>query len=412
MNTNLLVVGSYPPYGQTHHKLIVGGASYTRNTLLHLLKSFENTPPRITVIAEQFTKKETYVDESITVKRVWKRNGTFPLLQIFWHTFFSSEKRILFEFELSMFGGIVALLLLPLVLFLLKLSGKKIYFVVHQVIVDINTLSEHIGLRSSFLGIFINLGIKTLYFFILFFSTKIIVFDTVLQKRLDTIYKGKTTVIPHGVEDFKRLLSKEKARSILKISNDQTVFLYFGFLAWYKGADWIANEWKQIAQDNPHYKLILAGGPNPNHVEKKFYKNYIESLKKTALENNVTITGFVKETEIPEYFIASDVVLFPYREFMSASGPLSLAFSFEKPVLLSEKLSSVLETKDIKKEIEELHINKNEILFPLSSDFPKNLLEQTNKKNLEKLTKLSKAMKLQRDWSIIGQCYKKELFYE
>jgi len=58
--------------------------------------------------------------------------------------------------------------------------------------------------------------------------------------------------------------------------------------------------------------------------------------------------GFLDEKDLPVYFGAADLVVLPYRTFMSSSGPLSLAQAMGKPFILSEEAARVLKTQDFK----------------------------------------------------------------
>src|SRR5690606_21225094 len=68
------------------------------------------------------------------------------------------------------------------------------------------------------------------------------------------------------------------------------------------------------------------------------------------------------------YYGACDLVMFPYRVFLSSSGPLSLAFSLGCPILLSENLSGYLETRDMLKAREKNQLEQEELLFTLDND--------------------------------------------
>ena len=408
----ILVITSYPEKNNTHGKATVGVASYAKNTLMHISKIAKKNL-KLTVLAEKLPNSYDYTQNGIAVRRVWKRNSwtIFPnlLRQIRKE---KDTKTILIEFELSMFGNILYLLPLPVFLLILKILKRDIIFVNHQVITNVQEIAPHINLKETTFGISLfNIGLSIFYRFLILVSKNIIVFEEKLKSQLISFGSSKKiSVIPHGVEEFKAIPSKSDARKKLNIKKDEKIVLAFGYLAWYKGTDWLVDAISKINNNKKtQIKLILAGGPNPNHTDKAFYKKYIQSIEKRCQENNFLITGFVTEKDIPYYYTASDVVVFPYRNFMSASGPLSMAFGFKKPFLISQEIEGTLKTNDISEVLTDLKIKKEKIIFN-SDNFEKKLMDiLKNEKLKEKLELLSKTISIKRSWSNIGNEYIKLL---
>ncbi len=412
---NLIVITSYPEKGKIHGVETVGIASYTKNTLLSILKAAKKIKknPHIVVLAEQInTEKENiYTDEGMKVYRIWKRGSILTYFQLtskvlrFWQT-----KKILIEFELSMFGHYLNLILFPLFLLLLKIFGKEIIFVSHQVVDDIGLISGHIGIeKNSFKADMINVFISFFYRLTLRCVSKVIVFEDYLKEKLSKfIDKEKIVVIPHGVESFKNVVKKDDARKILGLK-DEFIILYFGFIAWYKGTDWIVEKIK-----NEDIKLIIAGGANPNHKDKKFYMNYVKNVTDQAekTNGNIITTGFVEEKQIPLYFSACNLVVMPYRTLMSSSGPLSLALSFQKPFLISQPMEGIGRTKDFSEIMDKCKIELKDICFDLSDNsFEKKISRLSEKKEfLKGLSTFSKMLNRKRSFEKIGNQYYQEIF--
>ena len=81
---NIIVIASYPPQGEKHHNSIGGGASYTKNTIQSLQKTLNKHHKEleysIIVLAEQLEGTNLhYQEDSIQVKRIWRRNSLFAL---------------------------------------------------------------------------------------------------------------------------------------------------------------------------------------------------------------------------------------------------------------------------------------------------------------------------------------------
>ncbi len=405
-NLNLLVIGSYPPFGTIHDKAIVGGASYTKNTLLSIIKKAtkKDITPKITVLAEELDDNTSYVDEDITVKRVWEKNNLLACWQLFKSIKNSSAKDVLLTFEFSMFGSLLYLLPLPFLLIGIKILGKRLHVVLHQVITDASSMSGHLniaekGLKASVYSVLFQL----FYTLITTISTSVIVFEEVLKKRLGN--KDNIVVIPHGVEKNTLSITQAEARKKLDLPLNKKIVLCFGFLAWYKGTDWITSLFATEKNLSDTF-LIIAGGPNSNHMTKPFYKKYIADIENSYNNKNTIITGFIDEKDLPLYFIACDLALFPYRSLMASSGPLSFAFTFHTPFLLSEPLVDLAITQDFSDVLTQEGINLDDLLFSLdhkAASTIKNTLSDTKK--IQTLEKFSSQIAYKRSWETIGDHY-------
>ena len=116
----------------------------------------------------------------------------------------------------------------------------------------------------------------------------------------------------------------------------------FGYLSHYKGTDLLVKAFhKPLKINGKKVKLILAGGESPTQGQKYHYQHFYKNLYQSISDNeNIIHTGFVPQEKIKHVFSSSDLVIFPYRAFMSASGPISLALSFNKPIIVSNQLEN------------------------------------------------------------------------
>lgn len=414
----LLVIASYPPYGKTHDKNVVGIASYTKNTLVSLRSQGKKRELAITVLAEKLPDAPLeYKEDGILVKRIWQRNSLLASPLLLWEILSNHKttENILIEFEHAMFGEMFYLAPLPLFILLLKIFGKKIIFVSHQVIADISEIAPHINLAPGSLRTDIfNALIKLFYMFILRLSSKVIVFDEALKERLLRLGDpNKISVIPHGVEQFQNLPTKKEARKQLEIAQNRFVVLSFGYLAWYKGTDWLVETFGALKHQKikTRISLVLAGGPNPNHLNKTHYQKYIANIQKACQNKNIFLTGFVPEEQIPLYFQACNLVILPYRTLISSSGPLSLAFSFQKPFLISDRLSKIFETQDLKEALKKAGLSEDKLTFTLNGEVIRKIREIMQNSSLQKkIKKITKTLSQVRSWVRIGSLYYDELF--
>lgn len=354
MKHKILVVSSYPEKGLIHGDKTVGIASYTKNLLMHLPNfDFE-------VMAEILGTREIYREKGVLVNRIWKRHSIGSLIALADYVANSKIKTLIVPLEFYMFGGILENIVFFSVLFYWKMCGKKIILVLHQVVT----------------------ALKILYVPLIFLSEKIVV----LEERFRRILNNKKIVfIPHAVEKAtRRVSSQEKKFSAL----------YFGFLSPYKGISELVSLWKKN-----YGELVIVGGGNPNHMRNKTYADFVKQIK---------TTGFVPEHKIADYFSKTDLVILPYKLFFSSSGPLSLAFSYEKPFILSNPLTGYFDSPDFNETLKETGLKKEDFLFDFNKkNFEKRL--EWAKKNLAKLSRFSRIMKEKRSWDKINKVYEKLL---
>ncbi len=421
---DLIVISSYPPKSTVYKGQTVAVASYTKNTLLYILSYAKGLKrnPRIVVLAELLdsVKENHYIDSGVEVRRVWKQNSLSTLFILLKEIIqLRKTRKIVIMFEYAMFGRYLYLCFIPFLTILLKFLRKEVFFVSHQALEDIETMSGHIGLENGSLKAdMINL-LMYLYNKLIFeFVSKIIVFERELKERLARFTdKKKIAVISHGVDKFDKKPTYQEARKSLDINNE-FVILYFGFIAWYKGADWLVEKLSSISGQLSvrRIKVIIAGGANPNHKDKKFYMDYVGNIinKAKLTDGNIITTGFVDEKNIPLYFSACDLVILPYRTFMSSSGPLSLALSFEKPFIISENIKNIGKTDDFQEALTESNLNIDDLTFNLTDNSLEKKLGRivNNKTRIAELTMFSKALKDKRRFELVGKEYFHEIFYD
>lgn len=337
---SLLVISPYPARNTVH----TGGgiASYAKNTLLAIKKA--SPDQKIAVLANVVDKQEAYLEDGILVIRSWDRNLLNFYPQILTHlSRFTKIKRVLFEFEFAAYGDLITTSTIPFLLAYLKLSGKTVTTVLHQVVRNLDELSSHTGLnRKELRKTFFNQGLRLFYQLVTALSDTVVTLEQTLADRLAEITGRKNIIaLAHGLFPQKGLRRSRALRN-LSLSPKNLYVLAFGYLSQYKGSDLIVKAFnKPIKVNGRAVKLILAGGESPTQGQKAHYRGYYKNLYEVIDSNpNIIHTGFVPGTRISSYYTAADLTVFPYRTFMSASGPLSLALAYGKPILTSNKLDS------------------------------------------------------------------------
>lgn len=407
----LIIVSTYPKVENGIFKNVAGVSTYTYHLVPEMQQILAEDKRKIVILAEILdSNKEPniYEDRNILIYRCWKRHSLWAFSSIADAIKELNQiNKIFIHFEFNMYGDEIVTGLFPLFLFKQKVKNKDVTLLLHQVVDDLSTLSEHINLRERSLKLLTyNFLLRKYYYLIAKWSSKVIVHDQLLKTRLQKMVQKPIFVIPHGLGEYENTCELFDAREILRIPKRSFVVLCFGFLTWYKGSDWIVNKFVEFYKKNNDktIRLIMAGGPSANLKNKLHYQKYYNAILKAAQEvPTITVTGFIPDNEVHFYYCASDVVVLPYRTQMSASGPFAVGLSFDRPFLLSNNLSGVLETTDIKEKMRDLDFNIDDLTFNLQGGalFEKIASIMENKKAREQLTKLSQQIKEERHWSKI-----------
>jgi glycosyltransferase involved in cell wall biosynthesis len=411
---NLIIISPYPPQHTTYENKYSALASFCKNTVQALKKI--NSSLNILVIADLIPQSNSWKENNLEIRRVWQRNTFkvyFPFLK---HILKEKKtKKILIELEWALFGKNPLILgFMPFFIALLRLLGKQVYIIPHGVSLDFLSLAPSLGIKKKNIKALVyNLAFKLYYLGLVISASKIIVleqfFANMINKKFHT---SKAVFIPHGVDVQVKKQDNTNAKNQLKIGKDCLVFLNFGFLSWYKGSDILAHLFKNYISKYPdkNIKLIFAGGKSFIHKKDKVYKQFIEKIEKIVRdEDKIKITGFLPEDKLSLYFSAADVFVFPYRLFISSSGPLSFAFSFEKPILLSDNLKPYFQSQDMKQALKKAGLNIKDFTFN-SSNFSKKISQFENVELRNKLVKLSKLMRKKRSWDQVGKKYLQVLY--
>ncbi len=138
----------------------------------------------------------------------------------------------------------------------------------------------------------------------------------------------KKTIKKKVLKGFHPIPSEKK----FEISNTSHCFisessyvLFFGLIRKYKGLETLIESMKY----NHSFKLLIVG---------EFYddkKKYLKLIEKLKLKERIDIVDkFVTNDEIKNYFLKSKAVILPYKT-ASQSGVISLAYLFERPIVVS-----------------------------------------------------------------------------
>lgn len=293
--------------------------------------------------------------ENVLVVPTYKVNSTklyFDLIKKIGK--FDRISNILIQFEFSIFGGKIIIPQLLALLTTLKLTGKSTKIMFHQVVGDLNVLSDHLAIKkNSFVSWSLNKLLHLFYKACGILSDKIFVHDNMLKERIvEFVDESKVKIIPHAISNEKKISKAfgKTAKKYFSVKEKTYLLGIFGYCSWYKGTDWIIENFARFAGENKdlNVRLLVAGGQSPTLKGTLAYKKYHEKLKKVIKEANGSIvyTGYVPDRNVKKVFGATDLFIFPYRTKMSASGAFSLCLGYSKPYLVSNAFSENIDKSE------------------------------------------------------------------
>lgn len=393
-----------------------GIAWYTKETIEPVAKKYGQ---RFVVLSEtnHDNTPKTFANGKILVLRVFdqKHPTLFPRILRFM-AMFNRIDRVFVHSEFCTNGGIKNFILLIPFLTLIKLFGKRITYFAHNVVTDLSGIAPHLNLdKQTFSFIILNACIRYYYFLLGLLTDRIVVMDEEMKRRLVAyIPENKIISVPFWIKDTGRIISKFKARRKLGISNDKFVLLYFGFITWYKGADWLIDQVRSSAFRKKHknIELIMAGGEAWSLKDQLYYQQYYKSqIAKARESKNIRITGFVKDEDIRTYFSAADAVIFPYRGLIGSSGAVTYALANRKPILISNRMKNALNNIDYQTALAESGLTPKDMVFTHTGDsFDSAVSRLQNIPFLSQLAHCSQLIKDRRSFEMQLPVYYQLLF--
>ncbi|QQG44170.1 MAG: glycosyltransferase [Candidatus Roizmanbacteria bacterium] len=410
---SLIIVSLYPKKGEIYSVETSGVASYTKNVV-------KNIDKKSVIFANYINKKqEVYEEDHSLILRCFKTNHPFMWINLLINIFkFNKIKKILVQFDFAIYGNVLTSSLILLFLGILRLFGYQSSIVIHHVITDINKLSGHVGLGNARTdktkAILFNIFFRCFYLILGFVANQIIVLEETLKYKLKSIAPySNVTAISHGVDTNLSSPLKSLARKRLGIKKNEKIVLFFGFINWFKGADFfvdVFNKKNNILDKKT--RCIIAGGISPTLKNKGYYQKYFAKvISSISTSPKIEITGCVPQRKIGYYFAAADVVVFPYRHFMTASGVLSLVFSYKKPFIVSNELSEMFNAFDLQNALQLSGLEQKDYIFKLNKQSLlvklKKVLDNGVKK---KMIRMAEIVREKRSYKNTALLYEQAIF--
>lgn len=145
-------------------------------------------------------------------------------------------------------------------------------------------------------------------------------------EKFDVKKPKKLTVHPL-YDNFGEPISKKRALQNLNFSDEFNYILFFGFIREYKGLDILLQAFASEKLRQFNIKLLVVG---EFYIDAKPYLKMIEDLDIQDLV--IMHNEFVPNTEVVNYFCASNLVVQPYKD-ATQSGITQIAYHFDKPMI-------------------------------------------------------------------------------
>lgn len=391
---SLLVITSYHDDAK-ESKTLDPVAIHAKRILTQLSKS-----QKILVLAEKTGRKKTHiVNKQLTVLRVWQRNHFLSLPTILSYVAkYNRIRMVHIQFDFETFGGATASMFLPGLIAALKIMGKHVSIELHHVPFDITSIKrQHKSKPQMYKGL-LNRVLFLFYRSIGLLCDKVIVFEEDLRERLtNAIPEEKLIVLPMGVHE-QPVLNKRVAKRRLGIKPDQFVLMSFGFFDWHKGTDWIAKTIQELKPSK--LNLLLVGGQNPALKYTQNYRQFYRDIMKLSMQGkkSIKVVGFVPDKHMSLYYSAADLIVFPYREFLSAPSAVTHALSFRKPIIFSTNLTDYTKSPDFAHAMEVAGLATRDLFFQLhKTEFDAFIARIRNNKDIyQKLVTFSQILAQER----------------
>ncbi|MGB9953247.1 glycosyltransferase [Haloarcula marismortui] len=298
---------------------------------ISLVTPQQEGPSSLYSYTDQLIKEDEFKEGLDIDLCTFKQGSINPLeyLKVAQHATGSDSKVVHIQHEYGVFGPatIMSWVFFPMLWILASIRNKSIVITVHEVINN-----ELIRGRLKILKkIYIHLNNH-----VIGWTADYLIFLSSPAKFQFKEFTHGTPVnqIAHGASTERQVdLSKSEAKSQFGFDPDTTLIAEFGYISERKGSDFFVDLAKQL----PKYEFLLAGGPEKGNTK------FVSQLKERC-PKNLQITGELESKEFHASFIASDVVVLPYREDtgrgfvneVKQSGILNWCMTYELPVITSD----------------------------------------------------------------------------
>lgn len=286
------------------------------------------------------------------VSRLWDMGSAFSIISSWVRivTFVRGIKPDIIHIEYGptrLYGGTMGEPFLALMLFLRLLSKAKVILSLHSFWLPSEAQQRAFELIGSRLLAKLFKYYYCLYFFFLL-RVAHVTLGIVVEENSDA-YKqlisltrsNKVIEVPHGIPPLHQEID-ESLRQVIRKQlglENRFVMLLFGDMRKDKGYDKvIAALYKSMERDKKLMNkavIVLAGTPH-SYEDRAYVGHLMRQAKNLGIGRNIKLVDrYLDDREVEMYFLASDVVIMPYSRRVGPSGVLSLALSYNVPVVIN-----------------------------------------------------------------------------
>ncbi len=349
-NVEIAHIVTYPSLGQKHSNFSAL-AGYTKN----LIDGFEPEQRAKQVVLSNIKTEQDNGDgensfefDGVLVEEIWHRGSLMFWLPIFNYLRRNKQIKVVhLQHEFNMFGGLLSIILIPWLLFLIRIVlRRRIVSTFHEIFSP--KLINKNFMQANNLDIPVWIAKIVFYFYfqltILLFIDKVVVHDDFFKNILKNEYHftKKVVTIAHGVENLSWSMTQTDARQKLNLPENKKVLMFFGFLAGYKGVELLIEGFKKL-ENKQDYQLIIAGGKVKRVAGDPRYQAWLDKIMEDCKNLGIQTPGFVKNDDIETYFRASDLLILPYLTPQSMSGIMAMAVGFGQPFIASSSFKERVE---------------------------------------------------------------------
>jgi glycosyltransferase involved in cell wall biosynthesis len=370
-----LVISRWPGRGKGAR--FDGIAAYTKE----IVTSFASTKKAsFIVLAEKIDGEPllTIPNNRVLVIRAFNPNhhSLFPSI-LTWLLEFNTIRTVVVHSDFcASTGPQFQFLLIPFLL-LIRLTGRSITYYAHNVVSSLEGMGEHLNITGWKQPLF-SFALRWYYRLLGLVVSRFVALEKIVYNRLKKILPfAQMSLEPIWIQDKNLALSKLEARKQLGLPLKKKIVISFGFVTYYKGADWVVSLAEEARRlQNQRLYFVLAGGEAYSLKDKVYYRTYLHSLvNRVSHLPNISISGFIPDSQIKLWMTAADLVIFPYRGLIGGSASLALASAYRKPLMVSRPMYQALKYGLFADAMKDSRAHVSNVVFPLAIKERKKVIE-------------------------------------
>lgn len=276
---------------------------------------------------------------NLTVVRCWRFGALAPIMLL--KTLLRDRSDVLHvEYDVYLYGGVVAALLLPIALKLISFRRKVLITTTLHGVVPLNAISREMLRENGFVLPFSRIGkvgFRLIYGLFKVASHRYIALESQLSKVLCEDYgyaKERTFTVPCP-NLMAQNIASTVSRRVPQNTRRTKRLLYFGYASSYKGLFILLDAFEIARRQDPEIQLDLVAGRHPRLAGQPKYEDFYDRLLKRSAEVGARHHDFMQESELAKSLSLCDAVVLPYTKMYGGSGPLNIAVAARKPLLVS-----------------------------------------------------------------------------